>query len=64
MNDVECRYAVHIEGERGGERTEKSFLCLNFSCLAIKCEFYFTLNGKSRLKIPFYRCDLSTAEVE
>lgn len=41
MNDVECRYAVHIEGERGGERTEKSFLCLNFSCLAIKYEFYF-----------------------
>ena len=36
--DTQCT----VVGERGGQWTE-TFLCLNFSCLAIKCEFYFTL---------------------
>ena len=33
---------MHSRGEKGGQRAERSFLCLNFSCLAIKYEFYFT----------------------
>ena len=40
-----CLMQIHDAqgGERGGQRAEKNFLCLNFSCLAIKYEFYFTL---------------------
>ena len=35
--DTQCRV-----GEREGQRAEENFLCLSFSCLAIKYEFYFT----------------------
>ena len=28
---------------RGGQRADKNFSCLNFSCLVIKYEFYFTM---------------------
>ena len=34
-------------GERGPKGRE-TFLCLNFSCLAIKYEFYFRMGNKFR----------------
>ena len=33
-----------VEGRGGGQRAENIFSCLNFSYLAIKYEFYFTLS--------------------
>ena len=40
----QCKMQTHCaeSGERGGQSSEKIF-CLNFSCLAIKYEFYFIL---------------------
>ena len=39
LDHAECRYTKHIweREEAKGQR----FFCLNFSCLAIKYEFYF-----------------------
>ena len=37
-----CRYTRHSWGRRRTKDREK-LLCLNFSCLAIKYEFYFTV---------------------
>ena len=37
-------YTMHSVGKRGGQGAE-DFLCLNFSCLAMKCEFYFTVEN-------------------
>ena len=34
---------MHSEGREEANGQRKIFLCLNFSCLAIKYEFYFTL---------------------
>ena len=39
MPDAKTQCTV---GERGGQKAEKNFFCLNFSYLAIKYEFYST----------------------
>ena len=34
---------MHTRGEGGGPNGQRKNLCLNFSCLALKCEFLFIL---------------------
>ena len=36
-----CRTQCTVSDEREDQRAENNFLCLNFSCLAIKYEFLF-----------------------
>ena len=49
----QCIMWVHNTqcGERGGQRAEKSFLCVNFSCLAINKDF-ISHNQASWCKVP------------
>ena len=40
LEHAECRYTKH-SWEREEAKGQRRFFCLNFSCLAIKYEFYF-----------------------
>ena len=39
--NTKCRCTVHTEGEEEAQKGRETILCLTFSCLVLKYEFYF-----------------------
>lgn len=54
--NTQCRYTVLSEGrEEAKEQGRFIFVCLNFSCILIKYDFYFTATS-TNLQICVHIC--------
>lgn len=53
---AQCRYAVLSEGREGAKGQGRFiFVCLNFSCILIKYDFYFTATS-TNVQICVHTC--------